>query len=599
MMKQLFLFFLIGAFLIPVQSQAIDLKAIKAYSNQLNCNLDSLELMLQDFEANLSDTAKMAKREVAFQRASIQQRKNQYDTALVMFEKLHEMATQSSVVDSFFISRIIFQEGIAHHRKGNFEVALSKYLTTLRLAKKYQKLFQYKVANNLGLLYYHLAKYEQAYNYYVYASQHADLLTPGELGVSLNGIGMSFYAQQQFDSAKVYYQLALVQFKKINSLGSQTFIFNNLGIIAYYESNIPEAIHLFHKALEIRKQLGKKAEMVESYYNLASLYAELNQLDKAIEYSNLSLALAQKLGDKSNQKDNYFMLSEYHSQQGNTSLANEYLKKYITIDDSIYTENMQKQLAEADKKLELEKLRRTNEQQSFSIERTNFQLKIAIAIGITLFMSTLTVWLFFTQKRLKTRHQLSMLQIQSLKSQLKPHFLFNLLNSMQNLIIREETDKAVAYISDFATLMRKDLETFSKKEISLKEELNLLTAYLKLERVRFKEQLNYQFLIDEQLDLEKWFILPMLLQPLVENAIIHGISPLKQGEITISVNAIQGRQALEIIIKDNGVGFKNELSAGSRGLDLTQKRLKLWKSTSSLSIQSPPQGGVEAKLVIQ
>ncbi|WP_225872305.1 ligand-binding sensor domain-containing protein [Pedobacter frigidisoli] len=184
------------------------------------------------------------------------------------------------------------------------------------------------------------------------------------------------------------------------------------------------------------------------------------------------------------------------------------------------------------------------------------------------------------QEQLLVKNKVLMLEQQALQAMMNPHFVFNVMNSIQHYINTQNTASANKVLTGFAKLIRKNLEICTKSYISLEEELEYLNLYLKLEKNRFGDKLKYVFSIDEEIDKEETFIPSMLLQPYVENAIWHGIMPKETGgEIHINFKLLD-EHYLNIEIIDNGIGIENSLRDKkethiSKGMQLTKERLNL------------------------
>ena len=179
-------------------------------------------------------------------------------------------------------------------------------------------------------------------------------------------------------------------------------------------------------------------------------------------------------------------------------------------------------------------------------------------------------------------------EYKALNALMNPHFIFNTLNNVQGLINRNDKLGANEYIRVFADLIRQNMQNISKELISLQKEISLVTNYLVLEKLRFKEHLNYHIEIEEGIDLSEIMIPPLLVQPLVENSIKHGILPLESGDGFIGINIYERNNALHIEVKDNGIGMqrsKNEKDPmyESFGLENVRKRI------SQLSIMQDKQ----------
>lgn len=164
--------------------------------------------------------------------------------------------------------------------------------------------------------------------------------------------------------------------------------------------------------------------------------------------------------------------------------------------------------------------------------------------------------------------------IARLSSQMNPHFLFNALNSLQKFVLTRNEDKSLGYISQLSALMRDTLNNSTRPHITLAEESAYLQKYLQFEQNLIGEDLR--FTIDTQaLDTANTLIAPMLVQPLVENAVKHGLAT-KDGEKHVLVRFEKGEGSLRIIVRDNGVGRKGTITAGhqSKALGIMQSRLR-------------------------
>lgn len=172
-----------------------------------------------------------------------------------------------------------------------------------------------------------------------------------------------------------------------------------------------------------------------------------------------------------------------------------------------------------------------------------------------------------------------------LSSQINPHFMFNALNSVQYFILmKENVELALNFIADFSLLMRSTLTNSRSEFIRISEELTFLELYLALEHKRFDQKFIYSVEIGEDVNPEELFIPPMLIQPYLENAVIHGIANHQTGsEILIRVMKIDGK--VECTIKDNGIGREkakelSNLRSGNKkhqsmGMNITETRIKL------------------------
>jgi two-component system, LytTR family, sensor kinase len=189
-------------------------------------------------------------------------------------------------------------------------------------------------------------------------------------------------------------------------------------------------------------------------------------------------------------------------------------------------------------------------------------------------------------------------QLQSLQRQLQPHFLFNTLNTISALMHRdvEAADAMIARLSD---LLRISLQTVGVQEVSLKEELDFLSKYLEIEQTRFRDRLTV--VVDVSPDTFDALVPNLILQPLVENAIKHGIGPRPApGTITIRSRRVAGM--LELTVLDNGVGLSAaRLSDFNRGVGLSNTRSRLehlYGSLHRFEFRQPAEGGLLVLIAI-
>ena len=152
--------------------------------------------------------------------------------------------------------------------------------------------------------------------------------------------------------------------------------------------------------------------------------------------------------------------------------------------------------------------------------------------------------------------ELNKSKLTALKSQMNPHFMFNALNSIQEFILQNKKELASNYLGDFADLMRSYLQYSQEDYITLRDEIDTLELYLKLEKVRFENDFNYQVIYKPSLDIDSIQIPSFLIQPFVENAIKHGLLH-KEGPKNITIQfVLQKGTVLKCIVTDNGIGRK-------------------------------------------
>lgn len=175
-------------------------------------------------------------------------------------------------------------------------------------------------------------------------------------------------------------------------------------------------------------------------------------------------------------------------------------------------------------------------------------------------------------------------ELKALRAQMNPHFTFNTLSAIQAAINTKNPTIASNYLVDFATLIRKVLENSKYSSIKLEEEIEMIKLYVALEQFRFAHKFTFDLIIDENVDLGFVEIPSMVVQPFIENAIIHGLnSKLNNGHLLVAFQ--QNTDDILCVIEDNGIGreasvkIKNRkgLKHNSMAMEITDDRIKLWK----------------------
>ncbi len=185
--------------------------------------------------------------------------------------------------------------------------------------------------------------------------------------------------------------------------------------------------------------------------------------------------------------------------------------------------------------------------------------------------------------------EMSKVELKALRSQMNPHFIFNSLNSIQHYIFNNRSDEAIKYLSKFARLVRLILNNSDKPTVTVGEDLEALKLYLELEQMRFEGKFDYEVVMDDSVDVDYDIMPPLLMQPYVENAILHGLNPMPvKGKLTIKLSS--KNNFLICTITDNGIGreraaeIKRTMPFGkykSMGMKITEDRLRLLNEINS------------------
>lgn len=177
----------------------------------------------------------------------------------------------------------------------------------------------------------------------------------------------------------------------------------------------------------------------------------------------------------------------------------------------------------------------------------------------------------------------------ALRSQMNPHFIFNALNSIQNFVLKNDVDSANYYLSNFSIMMRRVLEYSQNNFITLHEELELIKLYLKMEKLRFSNKFDTEIFVDPKIDVHLIRIPPMLLQPYLENSILHGLQLIKHKGL-LSLKILERGEVMDLVVEDNGIGrerarkIRQKHFHQSKGLKNIEKRIQLYNKLNARPI---------------
>ncbi|WP_273445746.1 histidine kinase [Neolewinella agarilytica] len=204
-------------------------------------------------------------------------------------------------------------------------------------------------------------------------------------------------------------------------------------------------------------------------------------------------------------------------------------------------------------------------------------------VGLLFLVGSVIAAIFYIREQRSRKEQsfisqISKLEHEALHARMNPHFVFNCLNSIQNFVLENDTRSAATYLSRFSSLIRQILRSSVDGKHTLREEVQMLEKYLELEKLRFKTAFTYTITVDASLDEDGISLAPLLIQPFVENAILHGMKGRKAGG-KISVDFAGNAQLLQVTVTDNGVGINRKLpqKKDSMGMDITLQRLEAMK----------------------
>lgn len=229
--------------------------------------------------------------------------------------------------------------------------------------------------------------------------------------------------------------------------------------------------------------------------------------------------------------------------------------------------------------------------------RTAWFVALLVISFLTLTWGFLTLRIKAIRKQQTEKEQqnkrLAELEHVALQAQMNPHFIFNCLNSIQQYVFEQDVLAANKYITGFARLIRATLQHSTKAYIPLSDEIDYLSTYLSLEKLRFKEKMNYSINVDPSVERTEFlYIPPMIIQPYVENSMRHGLRHRSGPGGYIRIEISQKGGMLVFVIEDNGIGrekaasykTREHIEYQSRGMSLTADRIRLMNSVNEEEI---------------
>ncbi|MDX1278580.1 tetratricopeptide repeat protein [Oceanihabitans sediminis] len=440
--------------------------------------------------------------------------------------------------------------------------------------------------NSLGNIYLALKQYDLALDQFNHSLIIEEELN-NYLGLAINyhNIGYVLEHKGLLNEALVSYNTSLEYNNKINSDIGRVICNNSKGVVYIKQKNYKEAHKVLHSALKTALKLNDNYHLAPVYINLGWLQFKEKHYDKSEANLKKGLEISKDYKLISSESDAYKYLSELYELKDDHKKAIEYYKEHVSIDQTLINERNLQYVNDLIIKYESEKktnrikeLANENEIVKLRLEKNRRILLLSIAGAFLIFG---IIYILNRQRRLKSEKQIITLEQDMLRNQMNPHFIFNTLNSIKLYIINNEKENAVYYLNKFSKLIRKILVASTEKTISLEEEIDTMKLYLNIENIRFDNEINYHFKIEEGLKTEAIQVPSLILQPFLENALWHGLSSKAENK-KIRIEVFQPKHnAITITITDNGIGRvasrkikkQKTLKRKSVGISLTKERL--------------------------
>ncbi|MBK7476228.1 MAG: tetratricopeptide repeat protein [Haliscomenobacter sp.] len=360
-------------------------------------------------------------------------------------------------------------------------------------------------------------------------------------------IGNGYVSMGKYGQAAAFFTKAVRLHEDFHPV-SKASAYANLGFCSLMRKNYPKALHLLEKAEAILDQVEdptyKNYALIESWRGL--VYARLGEVEKAETHFLEAITWARIEDDYKRLSSVFQDMAAFYAEQNDYRRAYEYQVMHS------------QHAARYNQEVNLRK--RTELEYKYEAEQKQQEAEML-------------------------RLQATRLQMKALRAQMNPHFIFNALNSIQHYITSYETDSASKYLAMFAKLMRQSLDYSDLEIISLDKEVEFLRDYLLInQKLRFNNGLQYEVILEEEIEEDIFGVPTMIVQPYVENAIEHGLRTKSEGMIRLRFS-LYDENTLLCVVEDNGIGRENARKFQqqdpkfhkhlSRGTSITEQRLQL------------------------
>jgi len=361
-----------------------------------------------------------------------------------------------------------------------------------------------------------------------------------------------------------------------------------------------QALPYLLRGLAIHSKLNDGNEIVRTVLDIADAYNGLHNDRQALRFAQEGLALGLETHARQCMRDAYKILYSVYDRRGQTDSAYSYYRLYIQTKELLTADQTKGRFAanaylgriellNNEKLIGEQRLKIKDQQLTRASLIRDVLIAFVVVVVLLSFLLIRNNLLVRRNEKLMNENILKELQrktsemeMQALRAQMNPHFIFNCLNSINRFIVKNEPQAASDYLTQFSRLIRLVLNNSKKAWIPLEDEIDMLRLYLDMERLRFKDAFSYTVVCGNGVDPSGLFIPPLLIQPFVENAIWHGLMH-KKGRGLVTLSFFVENDLLHCSIIDNGVGRSMPARAGtqpaslhkSMGIQITRDRLAL------------------------
>lgn len=475
---------------------------------------------------------------------------------------------------------------------------------------------------NIGLANYFKGEKDKAIEFYVKSAEiRQQLPDTNHLAASLISLGEIFRSRHDYQNARMYYGLALSRKQGIKNKETLAYLYSEMALISKNEQNYNQSLRYIDTAMAFCMDIGYKRGMTTLKSYKAGIFRKQNKPNEAFRiYSHVAdkyleigfeigvvqskIAMAEILMERNKPADAQRLIAEIEPAAHLNSLADELLdiyqlkykiyksignyraalpeiERFIALKDSLFNIEKETKIQEietkyktAQKEKQIAVLDLQNRQKELEIRNQNYWLfALAVLFGVL----TLIAVLVIRQNNLKAALTVEQNKQKLLRSQMNPHFIYNSLSAIQNFILQNNPLDSTAYIADFSALMRLVLEGSRNDFVLLKDDIKLVSSYLKLQQLRFDYSFDFEIHIDQRLNEHLVMLPPMFSQPFIENAIEHGVRKLTQQKGFIKIAYNLHENDCVVTIADNGPGIsenQKQLNHKSLATEITTERIE-------------------------
>jgi tetratricopeptide (TPR) repeat protein len=480
--------------------------------------------------------------------------------------------------------------GAVYERTSKYAKAADYLFRALKIAEQDRNIeLVAKCESNIAVLFIQQRDFEKARYYAIKADKrYQHLSLPSYEAKNLEVLGNCYAFDGKYEEAKPYYLQALKLYGQTgDEMGKATVLTQ---LVDCYTNDPLNQINYLQKAKSIWDKLApNNLNAIANIGNFGFVYFGIikNPDQLKLVQDHLGLSKAQMLADAESYLKKSITLSQ---QAGVVDLVSQLtivysdlcaykkdykgaftnLKIHTRLQDSISSQEIKNKIARLEGEREI--TLRDKQIQFSKLEMRQFWLYGIIVLIVIIGLSTILLNRSrISQLRLKNqlqkkeseeqnkellyKNKLSESELKAIRSQMNPHFIFNVLNSIESYIVEEDSKTASRLVQKFASLSRLILENSIQSLVTADREWKALQLYTELEAMRFNHQFSYSFYVDPSIDLSLLMLPPMLVQPLIENSIHHGMRNSKAKNNRININLEQTETEIYFTVEDNGVGI--------------------------------------------